>query len=97
MRDISGAAVPAHSWTAWPLDPKEWLAAHQRSALWKGETCSYYHGQRSEHATPDVAVIIWDLLHLDYAACFALTIAIWSHWRSCFLSCSLGPLSWQLN
>lgn len=62
MRDISGAAVPAHSWTAWPYDPKEWFATHQRSILWKGETCSYYHGQCSEHAPPDVAVIILDLL-----------------------------------
>lgn len=43
MRDISGAAIPAHSWTAWPYGPKEWLATHQRPALRKGETCSYYH------------------------------------------------------
>jgi len=43
MRDISGATVPAHSWTAWPYDSKDWFATHQRSALWKGKTCAYYH------------------------------------------------------
>jgi hypothetical protein len=97
MRDISGAAVPTHSWTAWPHDPEEWFATHQRSTLWKGETCSYYHGQRSEYAPPAVAVIIWDLLLPEYAACFALSIPIWSYWRSYFLSRSPDPPSWQLN
>ena len=43
MRDISGATIPANSWTTWPYDPKEWLATHQRSNLWKGEAYAYYY------------------------------------------------------
>jgi hypothetical protein len=43
MRDISGAAVHAHPWTAWTHGPEEWFATHQGPDLRKGETCSYYH------------------------------------------------------